>query len=271
MSEVASAGDHFIVSDDEAAVRDVAAARKSLVQQAVGLAAKGESAIQASSFIAGAADKREQLRVPIVLKADSSGSLEAIRNNLISLNLGDDSSFCVVDIVSVGVGPVTTSDVAIAGSSGAKIVAFKVASAHSTEIEAKKINVPILSFEIVYDLLKAVESDILKTLNPAPPGELIGRAEILKVFDFGKSLKIAGCKLLSGTIKKDANVRILRGKRNTLYTGRPSTLRSVKLTLDEVVGDVGTEFGMSFDGGFNEFEAGDVVECFVEKDRNKII
>ena len=247
--------------EDEVAAREVAEARRVKGMREAHAAAKGDLSEQTSAVISGA-DLKERLRVPIVLKADSTGSLEALQTNLFALNAELGNLVCSVDIVASGVGQISASDVSTALACGARIVGFKVNAAHSADTEARRNGIRVSTFSIVYDLLKEIGDDIKTKLRPAPTGELVGSAEILKVFDFGKNHKIAGCKLIDGTIKKSSSVRILGSSTNTLFLGRIATLKSLKTSIDEVSGPAGTEFGITFEGGFSDFKPGDIVECF---------
>jgi translation initiation factor IF-2 len=94
-----------------------------------------------------------------------------------------------------------------------------------------------------------------------PPGTFVGRAEVLKLFKF-KTVTIAGCRLLEGSITKEASIRVLRGKRNVVFTGRAASLRLVKEAVEEVSGSPGMEFGLSCDADFSGFEEEDMIECF---------
>ena len=255
-----NAGDVFTVTADEASARDVAEARYRLIRQAAGSASSASIMAQALGFAEGVSDRREVIKIPLLIKGDVSGSVEAIRGALDNLELSDEQATCKVDAVFCGVGDVTSSDVAVAAASKAKIIAFNVAAGFNAMDDARASNVEIGYYNVVYDLLDEIEARIKTTLAPPPPGTLIGRAEIKKVFKLGKVGKIAGCMVTEGLLKSESQVRIMRGKRNPVYTGTLSTLKVVKDIVAEV--PVGSECGMSFTD-FQDFEEGDVVECFV--------
>ena len=129
--------------------------------------------------------------------------------------------------------------------------------------EARATNVEIGYYNVVYDLLDEVEQTIKTSLAPPPPGTLVGRAEIKKVFKLGKVGKVAGCMVTEGLIKLESQVRVMRGKRNPVFTGKLGTLKVVKEEVQEVPS--GSECGMSFDD-YQDFEEGDVIECFISGD-----
>ena len=261
MSTVPNAGDVFSVTMNEAAAREVAEARQRLARQAAGSQSSASIMAQALGFAEGVADRREVLKVPLLLKADVSGSVEAIRSAIDQLQMSDEDAMCKADIVYAGVGDVTSSDVAVAAAAKAKVVAFNVASGFNAMEDARATNVQIGYYNVVYDLLDELEAVIKSTLAPPPPGTLVGKAEIKKVFKLGKVGKVAGCMVIDGMIKADSQVRVMRGKRNPIYTGTLSSLKVVKDSVQEVPN--GSECGMSFDDGFSDFEEGDIVECFV--------
>lgn len=261
LGDLPSAGDAFEVSTDLNAIKQVATARKLLHQQAMSQLSKAAVTSMASNFVAGTLDTRERFKVPLVVVTDSSGSLEALLRSIVELKDEDEAGICVPDIVSSSIGPVTSGDVALAATTGATIVAFKAPISSAVENEAKQANIPILDHQVVYALLDEVKSIINKKLNPMPPGIFVGRAEVLKLFKF-KTSTIAGCRLLEGSITKEASIRVLRGKRNVVYTGKAASLRLVKDVVEEISGDPGMEFGISCSSDFNDFEEGDVIECF---------
>lgn len=245
MTAVPNAGDVISVTTDENGAREVAEARQRLMRQAVGSASSSLIIAQAAGFADGTLDRKEIIKVPIVIKADFAGSVEALRSAIDSLEVTDDDSVCKADIVYQGVGEVTSSDVAIAAVSKAKIVAFNVAAASNAMNEARGSNVAIGYYSVVYDLLDELEAQIKATLAPPPPGTLIGKAEIKKIFKLGKVGKVAGCTVTEGVLRANSKIRIMRGKRNALYTGTFTSLKVVKDAVEEV--PKGSECGTSFD------------------------
>jgi translation initiation factor IF-2 len=260
LSSIPSAGDTVTVTDSEAAAREVAEARQRLDRQSVGIASSATIASQATGLLDGSYDNREVIKVPIVIKADVSGSVEALISSINALELSDDTAICKPDIVFAGVGEVTTSDIALANVAKAKTYAFNVGANYQAMEEARANNIDIGYYNVVYDLLDELEAIIKNTLAPPPPGKLIGQAEIQKLFRIGKVGKIAGCKVTDGLIKMDSMVRVMRGKRNPIFVGKLSSLRVVKDVVQEV--PEGSDCGLSVED-FQDFEEGDVIECFV--------
>ena len=260
MGVVPNAGDILTVCEDEGSARDVAEARNRLSRLAAGSMSNAAIKAQAQSYVEGNMDNRLVLKVPILIKADSSGSADAIRSTFKGLEMSDDEAICQVDVVYSGVGEVTSSDVSIAAVSKAKIVAFNVASNFVAMEDARASNVEIGYYNIVYELFDEIENLVKTTLAPPPPGALVGQAEIKQSFRVGKVGRVAGCSVLNGIIRADSQIRIMRGKRNPIYTGTLSSLKVVKDSVAEV--PEGSDCGMSFDD-FQDFEVGDIIECFV--------
>ena len=197
--------------------------------------------------------------MPIVIKGDLSGSVEALTQSILSIVATDEKTICKPDIVFTGIGDVTSSDVSIAAASKAKVIAFNVAANMGALEESKANNVEIMYFNIIYDVLDDLEKTIKTILAPPPPGQLIGRASIQKIFKLGKSEKAAGVLITEGFMRLNSNVRILRGSRNVIYDGKLSSLKVFRDEVAEV--PQGSECGIAFND-FSLFMEGDVIECF---------
>jgi translation initiation factor IF-2 len=167
---------------------------------------------------------------------------------------------CKADIVFAGVGDITSSDVSVAATSKAKVLAFNVAASFNAMEDARMSNVEIAYYNVVYDILDEVERVIKTTLAPPPPGTLVGKAEIKKTFRVGRAGKVAGCLVTEGLLKSESQVRVMRGKRNPIYLGKLTSLKVVKDAVSEV--PEGSECGTGFED-FQDFEEGDIIECFV--------
>mmetsp|Transcript_15492 Transcript_15492/g.14023 ORF Transcript_15492/g.14023 Transcript_15492/m.14023 type:complete len:940 (+) Transcript_15492:57-2876(+) len=258
-SAIPNAGDYFSVVEDEAAARTVAEARVRLARQTVASSSIATMMSQAATLSEGGIDNREIIKVPVVIKGDVSGSVEALKSALANLRQSDKTAICEVDIVASNIGEVTASDVAIAAVSKAKILAFNVGTKSNVMDLARGSNVEIGFYNVVYDLLDEIEKTVKETLSPPPPGQLVGKAEIKKAFKVGKVGKVAGCLVTEGLIKAGSKIRIMRGSRNPIFTGKMSSLKIVKESVSEVI--EGSECGISF-VDFQDFLEGDIIECF---------
>lgn len=259
MNGVPNAGDTLSVVYDEVAARETAESRKRISKQAIGVVSSASIIANAASLAIGNLDNRELIKIPLLIKGDVLGSVEALRTSIEKLELSDETAICKADIVYSNVGDVTSSDVSIAAASKAKIVAFNVASGYNAMEDARASNVDIGYYNVIYELLEEIKTQIEVTLAPPPPGILLGRLQIKKVFKIGKAGKVAGCEVTEGIIRTDSKVRVLRGKRNVIYTGTITSLKVVKTDVNEV--PVGSECGVSLKD-YSDFEDGDILECF---------
>ncbi len=215
---------------------------------------------QIADLLGGNVDTRHVIKIPVVLKADVGGSVEALRSSLDLLVLSDDEAICKIDVVYSGVGEVTSSDVAVAAVSRAKLVAFNVGCGANAQALARSSNVEICYYSVVYNVLDELSLKVKTMLAPPPPGLLVGRAEIQQIFKIGKIGKIAGCSVTEGKMMRQSEVRIMRGKRNPIFMGSLSSLKVGKSNVLEVPDK--SDCGLSFTN-FQDFEEGDVIECYM--------
>lgn len=196
--------------------------------------------------------------IPIIIKADVHGSAEALKESLVSL--GNES--VKINVVHVGVGPVTSSDIDLAVPFGSEIVGFNVKIAADAESKAKKQGIRIMSRRIIYEILEDLEA-IIEGATPKPLQDVIvGSAEVLALFKVpgrkGQDSKhVAGCRVTDGSIKSGLKVEVVRSG-EVVHVGEINTLRRHKLDV-EVVGK-GTECGVSV-VGFENFMVGDMLSC----------
>lgn len=263
MNGYPSSGEEFITSKDEDAVKLVASSREYIIkaQHAASQTASKHDMLRASILQSTLREeKKEVIKVPIVIKADNFGSLEAIRLTLQQMNISDDDGICIVDIVHCGIGELTSNDVNLAHESKGVLVAFNTKVPSSVQKICGEWNTKVVSHNVIYHLLNDVEILLKNKLFPPPPGNLLGTGRIKQIFNLNRIGKIAGMEVLSGTIKMDdSRVRIMRGHRNCLYTGKIKSLNSGKLQIRDI--GEGSECGISFID-FSDFLEEDVVECF---------
>ena len=249
LDAVPSAGDELRVMETEAQTREVAAYR---VQQARDKA----NAVKRSSLqdLFAARDESKKLTLPIILRADVQGSVEAITDMLRGIN----SDKAAVDILSSGVGQITEGDIRLATASGAVIIAFNVRADAAVRDMARAGGVDIRYHSVVYRITDEIKEILSGKLAPVRKENFIGYADVIALFTVGKGTRVAGCRMTEGTIKKDAFVRLLRDN-VVIYDGKIGELRREKNEVKEVSG--GVEFGMSFDK-YNDLKEGDRVECY---------
>jgi len=249
LESVPNAGDTLNVLENEAQTREIANYR--ITKE------KNKASIAKRSSLEELFAKREddkKLVVPIILRADVQGSVEAIRDML--KGVGSDKAG--VDLLSNGVGQITEGDIRLAAASNAIIIAFNVRADSAVRELARQNSVDIRYHSIVYRITDELKEILSGKLAPERRETFIGYADVTTLFTVGKGTKVAGCRVTEGVIKKDAFVRLLRDN-VVVYDGKIGMLKREKNEVKEV--GVGTEFGMSFDK-YNDLKEGDRVECY---------
>ena len=259
LNAVPSAGDELHVMETEAQTREVANYR---AQKAKDKA----NAVKRSSLqeLFAKRDANKKLILPIVLRADVQGSVEAISDMLKEIN----TDKVGVEVLSSGVGQITEGDIRLAAASGAIVIAFNVRADSMVRDMARASGVDIRYHSVVYRITDEIKEILSGKLAPERKENFIGYADVIQLFTVGKGIRVAGCRVSEGVIKKDAFVRLLRNN-IVIYDGKIGELRREKNEVKEVSG-AGVEFGMSFDK-YNDLKEGDRVECYeVEEVRAKL-
>ena len=258
LNTVPGAGDELRVMENEAQTREVAAYRAQKSKDKA-------NAVKRSSLeeLFAKRDDNKKLILPIILRADVQGSVEAISDMVKDIN----TDKVGVEILSSGVGQITEGDIRLATASGAVIVAFNVRADSVVRDMARNNGVDIRYHSVVYRITDEIKEILSGKLAPEKRETFIGYADVIALFTVGKGVRVAGCRMTEGTIKKDAFVRLLRNN-VVIYDGKIGQLRREKNEVKEVSG--GVEFGMSFDK-YNDLKEGDRVECYeVEEIRAQI-
>jgi len=259
ISGVPSAGDPLQVVENEARAREVAEYRRGVLLQ------KRTTQAPASleSMFSALKDK-QAIEYPLVVKADTQGSVEAIVGSLNKLSTDD----IKVRILHSGVGGITESDVTLAGASGAPIIGFNVrANAKAREI-AERSHVALKYYDVIYDLIDEIRAGMAGELGPEAFETVVGRAEIREVFSAGKHGKAAGLLVTEGVIRKALKARITR-EDVIIYTGEIASLRRFKDDVAEV--RAGLECGVTFTQNFTDIKPGDFLETFEVEMRERTL
>jgi translation initiation factor IF-2 len=249
-SGLPNAGDELLVMESEKAAKALSDERLAELREEKLTVPRGRATLE-SLFANMAADARKGLR--IVLKTDVQGSLEALVASLNQI----ESKKVDLDVIHSAVGPVTESDVLLATASNAIIIGFGVKVENTAANTAKREVVQIKLYSIIYELLDQVKEAMAGLLDPELRESIIGHAEVRQVFDLTKGT-VAGCAVTDGRILRTARARVLR-KRQPIYDGGIATLRRFQDDVKEVRN--GLECGIKL-GDFNEYEPGDIIECY---------
>ena len=246
------AGDRMAVVDTEARAREIAEYRER--QKREKLAARG--GVVRTSL----ADMMSQLKttgrkeVPIILKGDVQGSVEAIATALEKLGTEEVGA----RVVHYGVGGVTESDVTLAEASKAVIIGFNVRAHKEARDMAERQGIEIRYYNIIYNLVDDVKAAMSGMLAPTLREEMLGNAEILQVFNISKVGNVAGCRVTDGNVQRGAHVRLIRDN-VVVHEGKLSTLKRHKDEVAQV--QAGQECGMAFES-YQDMRVGDVIECY---------
>ena len=244
------AGDSFAVVENEARAREISEFRRR--QKKLKASAVHTPASTETLFSKIGEDQLSEL--PVVIKADMQGSVEAIDGSLTQLATDEVAVF----VLHGAVGAITEADVTLAQSSGAVIIGFNVRATKQARDLAQKSGVEIRYYSVIYDLVDDIKKALSGMLAPAIKETLLGTARVQEVFAVSKAGKAAGCVVTEGVVRTGAKARLVRDG-TVVYDGRLSSVRRFKDEVKEVAS--GTECGIAFEN-FQDIKAGDTVEVY---------
>jgi translation initiation factor IF-2 len=248
------AGDDFAVVENESRAREITAYRQQQVREKLAAAgARGTLDEMFSKIAAG-----EAAQVPVVVKADVQGSTEAIVGALEQMSTDE----VKVQVLHSGVGGITESDVSLAAASGGLIIGFNVRAIAQARDQAKRDNVEIRYYNVIYNVVDDVKTLLEGKLAPSIEETHLGTAEVREVFNVSRVGRVAGCRVTDGVVRRGAKVRLLRDS-VVVYEGELETLKHFKDDVREITN--GNECGISLEN-FNDVQQGDVIECFEVKE-----
>ena len=249
LSGIPMAGDPLQVVENEARAREVAEYR-----QGVLTSKRTTSAPASLEMMFSALKEKQAIEYPLVVKADTQGSVEAIVASINKISTADIRA----RVLHSGVGGITESDVTLAGASGAPIIGFNVrANAKAREI-AERQKVALKYYDIIYDLIDEIRAGMAGELGPEAFETVVGRAEIREVFPAGKHGRAAGLLVVDGFIRKALKARITRND-VIIYNGEIASLRRFKDDVPEV--RAGLECGVTF-ASHTDIKPGDFLETY---------
>ncbi len=201
-----------------------------------------------------AIEHKEQKTFKCIVKSYVSGTVEALEECLKAIK----SDKVALEVIDGSVGQITKTDVAFASTAGASIVAFNVKEENGVAGLAKHKGVQIITHNIIYELINRVRDSMKDLLEPELKENKLGAAEVRALFTVSKGGRVAGCMVTEGLVKRDKFSRVFR-KGKEVASGKISALKRFKDDVAEV--RAGYECGLSMNN-FDEFEPGDIVECF---------
>ena len=251
LSGVPEAGAEFRVMLDEKRARTLAeqTAQERKEQE---LSSSKATTLDALMSRMAAEGKRE---LNVIVKSENQGTLEAVVAALQEIK----SEKVGLNVIGTGTGNVSLTDVKSAAAGKAIIVGFDISNDSGVQQQARHDGVRINSFRIIYELIDHVKQCMLDLLPPEYTEKVLGHATIKAVYDIGKVGKIAGSQMLDGALVAKERFRILRN-RQQIWDGKVQTLRHFKDEVAQVTGQ--QECGVCF-AGYEDFQVGDVIECYV--------
>ncbi len=256
-TSVPGAGDNFLVVDEDRIARQIADRRSARKRNA--LAARARKRISLEDLDSAL---KETSQLNLILKGDNAGTVEALEEALLGIQVDDEVELRVIDR---GVGGVTETNVNLASASDAIIIGFNVrAEGKATEL-ANREGVEIRYYSVIYQAIDEIESALKGMLKPIYEEKELGRAEIRAIFRSSKVGNIAGCLVQSGIMRRNAKARLLRDNVVVAENLTVSSLRREKDDVTEV--REGYECGLTLT--YSDIKEGDVIETYelVEKER----
>ena len=254
LNGVPEAGDHFVVFDDEKTAR---AAGEERAKRAEDEKRRRTSHVTLDNLF-DTMKKGEMKSLPIIIKADVQGSVEALAQSLQKIQVDG----VRVDIIHKAVGAISESDVTLAEASNAIIIGFNVRPTTLAKSEAETNNIDIRLHRVIYNAIEEVEDAMKGMLEPVYEEEVLGQVEVRQLYKASKIGTIAGGMVVSGKITRDAKVRLIRDG-VVIYEGELGSLKRFKDDAKEV--KMGFECGLTIKN-FNDVKENDVIEAYHMKE-----
>lgn len=251
LSQVPEAGDQFSVVSNDREAREIAERRQAHTKE---MALRKSGHLSLESLHSKIAEGKVK-DLPVIIKADVQGSLQAIQDALGKLS----SDAIKLKFVHVGVGVINESDVLLAEAADAIVFGFHVETGSKAETEAKRAGVDIRSYKIIYEMVADVRAAMEGLLQPEEREVTKGRAEVKKMFPSSRYGAVAGSMVVDGKITRGNKGRVLRGSEE-VARGTVVSIRRFKDDVKEV--DRGYECGISIEG-IKSYKTGDIIEAFV--------
>ncbi|MCW5935597.1 MAG: translation initiation factor IF-2 [Fimbriimonadia bacterium] len=256
LREVPVAGDRVEVVSDEGTAKRIAEERK---EQAKDQAKSSQTRRVKLEDLKKLIQAGELKDLNIILKADVSGSMEAIRDSLAKMEVPDGVQ---MRLIHSGVGNINESDITLAIASNGLVLGFNVKIETNAHQIAKAEKIDVRTYNIIYVLLDEVQRALKGLLEPVYEEVHLGTAEVRAVFKLSRGITVAGCYVLEGKIVRNALARLKRGQ-EVAHDGKVTSIRHIKEDVREIA--AGYECGINM-GDFTAFKEGDKIECYDERE-----
>ena len=251
LNSVPSAGDNFMVFEDDKEARKIAEARAEKQRERE---LKPTRALSLDDLFAQI-QEGELKELNLIIKADVQGTAEALSASLMKI----DVEGVKINIIRQAVGAITESDVSLASASNAIIIGFNVRPTGKTRELAKEEGVEIRLHNVIYKVIEEIEAAMKGLLDPVYEEKVIGEAEVRETFKVSRIGTIAGCYVTNGIVRRNGSCRVIRDG-VVLYEGKINSLKRFKDDVREV--SQGYECGLTVEN-FNDIKVGDVIEFYV--------
>ena len=257
-TSVPGAGDSFIVAEDDRTSRQIAEKRQ-LASRNASLA-KARKKVSLEDFL----EQSKVSTLNLILKGDVSGSVEALEDALVLLDVGTEVD---LRVIHRGVGAITKNDVTLASASTAVIIGFNVKPEPQTAIFAEHEGVEVKFYTVIYKAIEEIEASLKGLLKPEYEEAVLGNAEIRDIFKSSKFGNIAGCIVSDGNIRRNAKVRTMRAG---VVIGENLSIESLRRFKDDAteVRD-GFECGIGL-GSFKDLQVGDVIQAYESREKKRV-
>ena len=256
-TSVPGAGDSFIVAEDDRTARQIAEKRQLAMRNA--LLAKTRKKVSLEDFM----EQSKISTLNLILKGDVSGSVEALEDALLQLDVGSEVD---LRVIHRGVGAITKGDVTLASASTAVIIGFNVKPEPQTAIFAEVEGVEIRFYTVIYNAIEEIEASLKGLLKPEFEEVVLGNAEVRDIFKSSKFGNISCCLVQDGTIRRNAKARTLRGG---TVIGEGLVVDSLRRFKDDAteVKD-GYECGIGL-GSFKDIQVGDIIQTYELREKKR--
>ena len=256
-TSVPGAGDSFIVAEDDRTARQIAEKRQLASRNAS--FAKARKKVSLEDFL----EQSKVSTLNLILKGDVSGSVEALEDALLQLDVGTEVD---LRVIHRGVGAITKNDVTLASASTAVIIGFNVKPEPQTAVFAEHEGVEVKFYTVIYKAIEEIEASLKGLLKPEFEEVVLGNAEVRDIFKSSKFGNIAGCIVSDGNIRRNAKVRTMRAG---VVIGENLSIESLRRFKDDAT-EVreGFECGIGL-GSFKELQVGDVIQVYENREKKR--
>ena len=257
-TSVPSAGDTFLVADEDRTARQIAEKRQAAERNAQ--LAKARKKVSLEDFM----EQSKITTLNLILKGDVSGSVEALEEALMQLDVGAEVD---LRVIHRGVGAITKSDITLASASTAVVIGFNVKPEPQTAIFADQEGVEVRFYSVIYQAIEEIELSLKGLLKPIYEEVIVGNAEVREIFKSSKAGNIAGSLVKDGSIRRNAKARILRGETLILDNLTIDSLKRFKDDANEV--KEGFECGIGL-GNMKDLQIGDTIQVFEMREKKRV-